>query len=157
MSGVYTVQFSAFASGTAAMDLFEIVGHASKPYVVLGWKFGQTSDVGDSQEEILNVFFKSGQTTAGSGAGSTTPTPVPTDSSMAAAGFTARCCDLTQASAGTIVTHSAETWNERMPCEFLATQEQQYVMAAGRRCTLGISAPADSITLTGTIWVQEIG
>ena len=155
MSGVFTVQFNGVAA-TAQQDLFEIVGHASRPYVILGYSLSQTSEVGDAQEEQLLILLKSGQSTSGSGGSA--PTPVAVDSSGGAAGFTAEANNTTKASTGTIVTHEARSWNVRGPFDVLYTQEQQLIMPAGRRCTLELaSTPADSITINGTIWVQEIG
>ncbi len=155
MSGVYTVQFNGVAV-TAQQDFFEIVAASGKPIVVLGYSLSQTSEVGDAQEEQLSILLKSGQTTTGSGGSSATP--VATDSSGGAASFTAAVNDTTKASGGTIVTHEARAWNVRGPLEVLYTQEQQLIMAAGRRMTLELaSTPADSITVNGTIWVQEIG
>lgn len=155
MSGVYTVQFNGVAV-TAQMDLFELVAASGKPIVILGFAISQSTEVGDSAEEALSILLKSGQTTSGSGGSA--PTPVANDSTMAAAGFTAEVNNTTKASAGTIVTHGAWNWNIRVPLDVLFTQEQQLVMAASRRCTLELAtAPADSVTMSGTIWVQEIG
>ena len=155
MSGVYTVQFNGVAV-TAQMDLFELVANSAKPIVILGFSLSQSTEVGDSAEEALSILLKSGQTTSGSGG--STPTPVANDSTMAAASFTAEANNTTKASAGTIVTHGAWNWNIRVPLDVLFTQEQQLVMAASRRCTLELATtPADSITMSGVIWVQELG
>ena len=155
MSGVYTVQFNGVAV-TAQMDLFELVANSAKPIVILGFSLSQSTEVGDSAEEALSILLKSGQTTSGSGG--STPTPVANDSTMAAASFTAEANNTTKASAGTIVTHGAWNWNIRVPLDVLFTQEQQLVMAASRRCTLELATtPADSITMSGVVWVQEIG
>ena len=155
MSGVYTVQFNGVAS-TAQQDLFELVAASGKPLVILGYSLSQTTELGDAQEEQLLILFKSGQTTSGSGG--STPTPVATDSSGGAASFTAEANNTTKASGGTIVTHESRAWNVRGPLDVLFTQEQQLIMPAGRRCTLELATtPADSITINGTIWVQEIG
>lgn len=155
MSGVFTVQFNGVAA-TVQQDLFEIVGHASRPYVILGYSLSQTTELGDAAEEQLLILLKSGQSTSGSGGSA--PTPVATDSSGGSAGFTAEANNTTKASTGTIVTHEARSWNVRGPFDVLYTQEQQLIMPAGRRATLELaSTPADSITINGTIWVQEIG
>lgn len=155
MSGVYTVQFNGVAV-SAQQDLFELVANSAKPIVILGFSLSQSTEVGDSAEEALSILLKSGQTTSGSGGSA--PTPVANDSTMAAAGFTAEANNTTKASAGTIVTHGAWNWNIRVPLDVLFTQEQQLVMAASRRCTLELATtPADSVTMSGTIWIQEIG
>lgn len=155
MSGVYTVQFNGVAV-TAQVDLFELVANSAKPIVILGFSLSQSTEVGDTAEEALSILLKSGQTTSGSGG--STPTPVANDTTMAAASFTAEANNTTKASAGTIVTHGAWNWNIRVPLDVLFTQEQQLVMAASRRCTLELATtPADSITMSGVIWVQELG
>jgi hypothetical protein len=155
MSGVYTVQFNGVAA-TVQQDLFELVAASGKPIVILGYSLSQTTELGDAAEEQLLLLLKSGQTVSGSGG--STPTPVATDSSGGAAGFTAEANNTTKANTGTIATHEARSWNVRGPLDVLFTQEQQLIMAAGRRCTLELaSTPADSITINGTIWVQEIG
>lgn len=156
MSGIYTVQFNGVAA-TAQQDLFELVAASGKPIVILGFTLSQTTELGDAAEEQLSILVKSGSTTSGSGGSA--PTPVATDTTnTVAAGFTAEANNTTKASAGTIVTHAAYSWNVRMPLEILFTQEQQLLMAASRRCTVELgTTPADSITINGTIWVQEIG
>lgn len=155
MSGVYTVQFNGVAV-TAAQDLFELVAASGKPIVILGFTLSQTTELGDAAEEALSILLKSGQSTSGSGGSS--PTPVANDSTMAAASFAAEANNTTKASSGTIVTHGSWAWNIRQPLDVLFTQEQQLVMAASRRCTLElVGAPADSVTMSGTIWIQEIG
>lgn len=155
MSGIYTVQFNAVAV-TATQDLFEIVASSGKPLVILGWEISQYSDVGDAQEELIPIYFKSGQTVSGSGGSSVTPAAG--DTSLAAASFTAEANNTTKANTGTILTHYSGSWNVRMPYEKIFTPEQQIVIIASRRCTLELGAnPADSLTCNGTIWVQEIG
>lgn len=156
MSGVYTVQFNGVAA-TVQQDLFELVAASGKPIIILGFNISQTSDVGDAAEEMLSILVKSGQSTSGSGG--TAPTPVAVDTSnTVAAGFTAEVNNTTKASTGTILTHASYSWNVRVPLEVLFTQEQQILMAASRRCTVELATtPADSLTLNGTIWVQEIG
>jgi hypothetical protein len=153
MSGVYTVPFA--YTGNANVDLVEVTAASSKPIIILGWDIGQSSDFGDAQEEILTLSLKSGQTTSGSGGSAVTP--VNTDSSGIAASFVAEQANTTKASAGTILTHGVWTWNVRMPGDKLLSPEQQFVMAASRRATLEISGAADSLTITGLLWVQEIG
>lgn len=156
MSGVYSAQFTGVAV-TAAQDLFEVVAGSGKPVVILGWEIGQTTDVGDAAEEILSLVFKSGQSTSGSGGSSVTPVATDTGNTVAASA-TVEANNTTKASTGTIVTHWAGTWNIRVPGEKIFTQEQQIIIAASRRCTLElVGAPADSITVSGTIWFQEIG
>jgi hypothetical protein len=155
MSGIYTVRFRAVAV-TAAQDLIAVIAHASKQCVLLGFGISQTSDVGDAAEESLAITVESGATVAGSGGSA--PTPVATDSSSAAAGFTARANDTTRANTGTIVEHYSHAWNVRVPLDVWLPEPGQIIFGAGRRLVIGLpSAPADSLTVNGYAVVQEIG
>lgn len=156
MSGIYTVPMAAVAV-TAVQDLFEIVGHAARPFVILGFRLNQKSEVADAQEEMLHIALKSGQTVSGSGGSSATPTARDTANTVAA-GFTAEINNTTKANTGTIVTHDQWQWNVRQPLEILIPEEYRILMVAGRRATIElVDAPADSITIFGEAIVQEIG
>jgi len=155
MSGIYTVQFNNVAV-TAQQDLFDIAAHSTKQCVLLGFGISQSSDAGDASEELLQVLVQSGAGTVGSGGSA--PTPTPNDGSGAASGFTARVNDTTKASAGTIVTHYAYTWNERVGMDVILPEQMQVIFGAGRRlCVVLNSTPADSITMSGYAVIQEIG
>lgn len=155
MSGIYTVQFNGVAI-TTQQDLFELVAASGKPIVLLAFGLSQTTELGDAQEEQLLILLKSGQSTSGSGGSA--PTPVPTDSGGIAASFTAEVNNTTKASTGTIVTHKPYAWNVRAPLDIVFTEQEQLVMAAGRRMTIELaSTPNDSITCNGYAVVQEIG
>lgn len=154
MSRMYTVSFAAVAA-TAQQDLFEIVATAGRPCRIRGIKLSQSSEVGDAQEEQLHLLFKSGQTTSGSGGSA--PTPVPLDVNDAAAGFTAEANNTTKASAGTIVTHLADSWNVRGEYMWMMPPEMCFHLTGGRRFTVELATtPGDSITLNGTLWVEEL-
>lgn len=154
MSGIYTVPFS--YTGNAPVSLCEIVAHANKVLVLLGINVSQTSDAGDAEEEIVDLIFKSGQSSAGSGGSASTP--VSNDpSGGASAGFTARQADTTIPSGGTILTHMTDGWNVRMPFDKVLPETQQIILGGGRRASLEISGAADSLTVKGYLTVQEIG
>lgn len=156
MGRVYTVSFAG-VTVSAQQDFFELVAAAGKPFRVLGWELSQSSEVADAQEEGLSVILKSGQTTSGSGGSSYTP--VPQNTSDAAAGITAEINNTTKASTGTIVTHHPTNWNVRMsPMPFWYPEKAQPEIIGGRRMTLELATtPADSITMSGCIWVEEFG
>lgn len=155
MSGVYTVQFNA-VDVSVAQDLFELVAASGKPIVILGFGVSQHSEIGDAQEEQKLILIKSGQSTSGSGGSSATP--VPTDSNGVAASFTAEVNNTTKASTGTIVTHKPFSWNVRAGLDIVFTEQEQLIMAAGRRATIElVSNPTDQITMNGYVVVQEIG
>jgi hypothetical protein len=113
-------------------------------------------DVGDAEEEMLLLHWKSGQTTTGSGGNTTSMVPVMVGD--AAAGATVKDTNTTKASAGTIVTHYSWYWNVRIPFQIIFTPETRPVLAPSRRATLELATtPADSLTLAGYIVFEEIG
>lgn len=154
MGRMYTAQFNGVAV-TAQQDFFELVAPAEAAVLVHGFVLGQTTEAGDAEEEFLSILVKSGQTTSGSGG--TAPTPVPTDFNSAAAGATTEVNNTTKATAGTIVTHHADAWNVRSQYLWLPSPEMRFHLAPSRRFTVELATtPADSITMNGTIYFEEI-
>lgn len=153
---LYTIQFNAVAV-TAQQDLFEIAVSSTRIIRLHELGLSQVSEVGDAQEEGLAILMKSGQTTTGSGGSA--PTPVPLDFGDAAAATTAVAVNnTTKATAGTIVTHYAWNWNLRVPFQYIWTPESRPIMRASRRMTIELATtPADSITLSGYMVVEELG
>ncbi len=151
----YSVTFEAVAI-TALQDLFAIVAAAGKNVYLNGLELFQTTDLGDAAEEILRLRCRSGQTTVGSGGGAGTNVPV--NVTDAAAGFTSRINDTTQAVSGTIVSHWVDGWNIRMPYKWEPPANKWIPLTGGRRATIElVAAPVDSITVSGTLWVFEVG
>lgn len=156
MSGrMYVVTFSAVAV-SAAQDLFEITPADDKPIEICGIELGQSSDSGDAQDEQLQISLLRGHTTSGSGGSAATPAPLgPGDS---AAGFSAEVNNTTVASAGTTVTLHTGCWNVRAgyinwfpeDCRPRASQGNTTIVVRQ-------TAPADAITMSGTLWVREVG
>lgn len=153
---VYTVEFEAVAV-TAQVDFFELTPADDKPVDILGIFLAQSSDVGDAQDEMLRWRVIRGHTTSGSGGSAPTPTPLrPTQS---AAGFTAETCNTTIASAGTTTNLHSDTFNVRaglqlwLPdtCEWAASQANTTLVVRL------MAAPADSLTMSGTLYVRELG
>lgn len=154
MGRMYSVSFSDVAV-TVQQDLFEIVAAAGRTLIVRGLELSQSSEVGDAQEEGLSILFKSGQTTSGSGGSA--PTPIPMDFNDNAAGCSAETNNTTKASAGTIVTHRAAHWNVRAPYLWMMPPEMCIRITGGRRFTVELATtPADSITMSGTLYLEEM-
>ena len=155
MSGrIYTAVFSAVAV-TAAQDLFELVAPSDSIVVIHELDISQTSDVGDAAEELLLITCKSGATTSGSGGSSVTP--VPKNFGDAAFGGTCEANNTTVAADGTIVTHRVTAWNVRAPLSIIWTPETRPILSPSRRWVVSIPAPADSLTMHGTLVFEEIG
>lgn len=143
---------------TAAIDIFELGAVSGKPLLLHGFELGQTTEIGDAQEEQLPLVLKraTGTFTSGSGGGTSTFRPcVPNDT---AAGATLETGNTTKAAVGTgtIVDLQRFTWPVRAGLLYIPTPEYRIVLDAGTSLVLElISAPADSIGGTNGVngWV----
>jgi len=155
MGRIYTAQFTDVAV-SAIQDLFELVAPADSIVKIHDLHLSQKSDVGDAAEEILNIQLTSGHTTSGSSGSA--PAAVPNELGDSAFGGTVEANNTTQASAGTIVTHHSWDWNIRGPFDKIWTPETRPVLSPSRRACVELpAAPADAITMSGTITFEEIG
>lgn len=159
MGRMYTVIFEN-VSISAAQDLFELTPADDKPIRIWGLKLsnvGGTADAGDAQEELLRITINRGTTTSGSGGSA--PTPRPLAAGDSAAGFTAEVNNTTPSSSGTNVVLDADGWNVRIPYLFWYTPETTpYCTQASTLLTVKLeAAPADAISCSGTLYVEEIG
>jgi hypothetical protein len=152
---VYTVEFEGTAV-TAQVDFFEIDAAAEKPVEVIGLVLSQSSDVADAAEEILRFRVIRGHTTGGSGGSAPTPRPVnPTD---AAAGFAAETLNTTIASAGTGVNLHSDSFNIRAGYQLWLPPGCEWVTSGTSLLVVRLmAAPADSLTMSGTLYVRELG
>lgn len=151
---VYSGIFNAVAV-TAAQDFFSALPATQKPVALLGWNLGQYSDAGDAQDELLSIRVRKGQTTVGSGGSA--PVAIPLNINDSAAGATLRANDTTIASAGTIVTVLSDAFNVRAGDKVMLPEELQPVVANALFITLElVVAPADSLTMNGTIFIKEM-
>ena len=154
----YSVTFDN-VSVSAVQDLFTLIAASNKPCYLLGYEFSQTlhGDVGDAKEEMLRIKIGRGLTAAGSAG--TTPTPVPMDSSVeAAAGLTAHVNDTTQATTGTEVVIANIAFNARVGAkEWYPPEARPGFNSSGLLRFALLSAPANALTLSGTVYVAEAG
>jgi hypothetical protein len=155
MARVYTVEFEADAA-TTADDLIELDAAAEKPITVLGWFISQGTELGDAAEEQLRYRWVRGNTTSGSGGASVTPRPV--NLTDTAAGFVCEAGNTTAASAGTAVNLFSGNFNVRVG-EQIWLPEGCGIVTSGTAllCLRLLAAPADSVSLTGTVFVREEG
>lgn len=147
---IYTATFSAI-SVTAAQDLFEIVAPAAAPVFIREIRFGQYSDAGDAAAELLSVLLMRGHTTTGSGGAGVTP--------VAALGGTSAATvarnNTTVATAGSPETILADAWNIQAGWYYPSDGELRIAIAPSQRFVVRITAPADAITMNGTITWEE--
>lgn len=150
-----TISFSAVAV-IAAQDFFTLVSSSTKALIVHGVFIGQHTEVGDAQDEFLQIRVRRGQTSSGSVG--TAPTPVVLNPSAAAASYTARVNDTTIANGGTIVVLHSDSMTVRGGYQLWLPPECRWVCPASSRLTVElVSTPADSITMDGTLYVEEVG
>lgn len=149
----YTVQFTAVGV-TAAQDLFEITPADDKPCEVVGLMIGQSSDAQDAQDEQLGLKVIRGFTASGSGGSA--PTPAPLSSIDTAAGFAAEVNNTTPANTGTGVTLHADAFNVRAGYQLWLPEGCGWrVSQANTTLVVNLTAPADSLTMSGTLYVIE--
>lgn len=155
MSRVYSVEFEN-VSVTAGQDLFYIAPADDKPCRLLACYLAQISDVGDAQEEVLRLRIIRGHGTVGSGGSSATARPLA--ASDPAASFTARTNDTTIASAGTAVNIHSDAFNIRAGWQYIPTPET-VILCTQADATIVVrllAAPADAVTVSGTLYVEEL-
>lgn len=153
----YTVCFEN-VTVSAAQDFFELTPADDKPIALLGLTLdnvGGTADAADAQEEMVRLLIRRGHTVSGSGGSA--PTPGTIRANTAAAGFTAEVNNTTIANTGTTVDLWAGGWNVRVPLrefwpeELCPTATQANTTIVVRL----VAAPADAISLSGTLFVAE--
>lgn len=158
MGRIYSVPFSAVGI-SAAVDLFEVLAAAGKPFILHSIVIGQASDYGDAAAEGLSILIKraTGSYTSGSGGSTVTPAKNTND---AAAGPTAETNNTTQASAGSgaLTTIHADGFNVQSGWQFLPTPEERagLMFLPTEACIVSITAPADSLTTSGTLKFEEL-
>ena len=158
MGRVYTAQVSGVAV-TAAQDIFEVLAGTGKPIRIHGWSLFQTSDAGDSAEELLRVEVVRGVGAVTSGSGGSSPTVHAVSDQDGSTGATVEANNTTRmvVGSGTLETLEQYGWNVRIPWVHYYTPELRPFVVAGDRWTLALAAaPADEITLGATIYFEEI-
>lgn len=150
----YSVIFNAVAV-SAAQDLFEITPADDKPCEIVSLSIGQYSDAGDAASELLGIQIIRGHTTTGSGGSA--PTPVPLNPNAAAAGFTAEVNNTTIASAGTTTVLHSDAFNVQAGYSYIPPLDARPVVGQGNTTlVVRITAPADALTMNGTLVVREL-
>lgn len=151
MGRVYAVPWSGQAIAEAR-DLFDFTPASDRPVKIHAIFVSQNSDVGDAAEELLLVQIKR-NTTGGSGGG--TVTPVALHEGDAASGITSvEVYNNTQATGGTVI--HAEYFNIRTGLQLIFTPDMMPHFEGSTQGTISLSAPGDSLTMSGTLYYEEI-
>lgn len=152
MGRMYSATFEEVAV-TAAQDLFQILAPADSAVVLHSLHISQSSDAGDAQSEQLNILIHRGST---NGSGGTVPTPTPLNLGDAAAGTVVEVNNTTQGTEGTFI--HAESFNVMAGLTLIWTPETRPVISPSDLLHIELqTAPADSLTMSGTIYFEEIG
>lgn len=153
MGRMYTASFEAVAV-TAIQDLFEINAPSDAAVILHSFEIGQDSDAGDTEAEMLRCTISRAPTASGSGG--STPTARPHNEGDAAFGGTVEANNTTQAT-GTVVLKPIP-FNVQAGCVYQPTPEERIVISPGDRLVVELpAAPADSLTMSGSIVFEEIG
>jgi hypothetical protein len=157
MPRAYTVVFEG-VSVSAAQDLFQIKGAAGKLLRIKRVVLNAT-DTTPPAAQMIQARMRYLPVTVTDGSGGTAPTPQPLDPGDAAASFTAKVNNTTQATTnGTAV----KLWEGG----FYVLAGLDYSFAQGREPVVGpsesftvemLSAPSPAIHLSGTVEVEESG
>jgi hypothetical protein len=152
MGRIYTASFSEQAE-TIQCDLMKIVAGASDLILIHEIGISQGTELGDIDEEMLLLKWKSGTT---GGSGGNTSAIVPYLTGDAATGAVVEDTNTTKATGGVI--HFQWYWNVRIPFQQIFTPEIRPVIIPSRHAVLELATtPNDSITYGGYIVFEEIG
>ena len=162
MNRLYRIPYTGSLTNAGGdSDLLSVQPADDKPCRLVGWVFGQTSEVGDTAEENLRITVRhmTATVTIGSGGSAVTAQPNRPGTDVAA-GLTARCNDTTvSTTSGTSTIMSELAWNERnTPWEHWIPEEQRPVAVQGEVLIVRMeTTPADDLTATLTFYVEEVG
>jgi hypothetical protein len=157
MGRVYSVPFSAVAV-SAAQDLFEVLASTAKPFFLREIVVAQSSDYGDGAAEGLSILIKRATGAYTSGSGGSTVTPAKHATNDAAAGPTAEINNTSQAAAGSgaLTTIRTDAFNVQAGYQYLPTPEDRLFFLAAEAVVVSITAPADAVTMSGTLVFEEL-
>jgi hypothetical protein len=152
MSGrIYTTSFQGVAA-TVVQDIFELTAPSTGMFRILSAHLSQESDEADAQAEMLPLQWTRYAT---SGSGGSTPTENPHLVGNAATGVTTEANNTTQGGTPTVIWASG--WNVQIPWIYQPSpQEYIWVPPSGIIALEMPSAPADSLTLSGSVTYEEV-
>lgn len=150
MGRIYSAQFSEVAV-TAQQDLFQLEANTT-PIIIHGVFLSQSSDLGDTESEGLSI-----QIRRFTDAVTNDIAEVALDGGDAAANADIAVNETTELVTGQSIIHS-EAWNILTPFVYLPTPELRPVVQISNGIAVNLNTtPADSITMSGTIYFEEIG
>jgi hypothetical protein len=154
---MFSAAFTAVAVA-AAQDLFEIVAHATSRVKLKEIRIGQYSDAGDAAAEMLSVQVIRGFTTSGSGGSAVTPRNLEPWSRAAVSVVEANNTTVAQDGTGSVLV--ADSFNVANGWWWKPEADEEIYIdntSPDNRLVVRITAPADSLTMNGTVVFEEYG
>lgn len=149
---VYASVFGGIAV-TAVQDLFQLTAPADAAVILLSVRLSQSSDAGDLAAEMLRVEIARATT---GGSGGTAITEEPLQAGFPAAGSAVVRQQTTVATGLTILVEDG--WNIQAGWLYQPPPEERIVVSPSGIIVVSLPlAPADSLTMSGTITWAEIG
>ena len=150
MGRVYSASFTEVAV-TAQQDLFQIEA-LTTPAIIHAVFLSQTSDLGDAASEGLSILIR-----RVTDAVTNDIAEVTLDGGDAAANADLAVNETTELVTGATTIHS-EAWNILTPFVYLPPPELRPIVQIGNVITVNLNTtPADSITMSGTLYFEELG
>jgi hypothetical protein len=137
---------------TTATDVFEVTAPSTARIRFHQLDLSQTTDLQDAAEEVLRIGYR-GVTAGSTGTALTENTYVDSNDGAATAAIVANRG--TASTGGTLL--QIIGWNIRIPLQYIWTPETMPVIELSTVGTFKlVAAPADSITISGTLLWEEL-
>lgn len=156
---VFSATFTA-STVTVAEDTFALVAPSNSRIRLREIRLGQYTEFGDAAAEILSLQVIRGHRTAGNQTTLATKANISghsgrlTDTgTLVAVNDTGQATD-TGSGAQTLI---SDAWNIQVPWLYDPEPEENIIVEADQRLVVRLSAPADAMTLNGTIIYEKIG
>ncbi len=150
MGRMFTAGFTEVAV-TAQQDLFQIEALVV-PVVLHAVFLSQSTDVGDAAAENLSILLR-----RFTDAVTNDIAEVKLDPGSAAANADLAINETTELVTGTETVHS-EVWNIALPFVWMPPPEMRIIIKIGDGLAVNLNTtPADSITMSGTMYFEEMG
>lgn len=152
MGRMFSATFEEIAV-TAIQDLFEINAPSDAVVILHSVSISQSSDAGDAEAEMLNLLFHRGST---SGSGGSTVTSRPLNLGDGTFGGTVESNNTSQSTEG--VQLRSESFNIFAGYMWQPPPEEYLIISPSDRLIIELqTAPSDSLTMSGTIVIEEVG
>lgn len=152
---VYTVPIDGHAF-TGATDMFCVTASTNTKVALREIRLGQYTEFGDAQAELLPIRIITGSTDT-SGGGGVTPANVEGHTGAPAAISAALAPSASLASTASATVRWADSFNVAAGFLYSPLPMERLIVEPGETVVVRVGAPADSVTINGTLIFEEIG